>query len=83
MYISIYQDVDAVNPAKIGAEVSVNSTVDGNYQTRMVSNNPVSSKWCMVLDFPKIFWGGNGIGSMFVLNLHLTLGLWNFKDGGS
>ena len=45
MYISIYQDVDAVNPAKIGAEVSVNSTVDGNYQTRMVSNNPVSSKW--------------------------------------
>jgi len=35
MYISIYQDVDAVNPAKIGAEVSVNSTVDGNYQTRM------------------------------------------------
>ena len=40
MYISIYQDVDAVNPAKIGAEVSVNSTVDGNYQTRMVSNGP-------------------------------------------
>ena len=35
MYISIYQDVDAVNPAKIGAEVSVNSTLDGNYQTRM------------------------------------------------
>ena len=45
MYISIYQDVDAVNPAKIGAEVSVNSTVDGNYQTCMVSNNPISSKW--------------------------------------
>ena len=35
MYISIYQDIDAVNPAKMGAEVSVNSTVEGNYQTRM------------------------------------------------
>ena len=35
MYISIYQDIDAVNPAKMGAEVSVNSTVDGNYQTCM------------------------------------------------
>ena len=35
MYISIYHDVDAVNPAKMGAEVSVNSTADGNYQTCM------------------------------------------------
>jgi len=35
MYISIYQDIDAVNPAKMGAEVSVNSTAEGNYQTRM------------------------------------------------
>jgi hypothetical protein len=66
MYISIYQDVDAVNPAKIGAEVSVNSTVDGNYQTRMVSNNPVSSKWG-VLDFPKLFLGGNWMENRFVL----------------
>ena len=52
MYISIYQDVDAVNPAKIGAEVSVNSTVDGNYQTRMVSKNPVGRN---VILLPKLF----------------------------
>ena len=60
MYISIYQDVDAVNPAKIGAEVSVNSTVDGNYQTRMVSNNPVSSKWWYQI-FQKYFFGETGL----------------------
>ena len=59
MYISIYQDVDAVNPAKIGAEVSVNSTVDGNYQTRMVSNNPVGSKWWYQI-FQNYFWGETG-----------------------
>ena len=35
MYISIYHDVDAVNPSKMGAEISVNSTMDGNFQTCM------------------------------------------------
>ena len=35
MYISIYHDVDAVNPSKMGAEISVNSTADGNFQTCM------------------------------------------------
>ena len=60
MYISIYQDVDAVNPAKIGAEVSVNSTVDGNYQTRMVSNNPVSSMWWYQIS-QKYFLGETGL----------------------
>jgi len=35
LYISIYNDVDAVNPAKMGASVSVNPTSDGNFQTCM------------------------------------------------
>ena len=35
LYISIYHDVDAVNPTKMGAEISVNSTMDGNFQTCM------------------------------------------------
>lgn len=35
VFISIYQDVDAVNPVKIGADVSVNISPNGNFQTRM------------------------------------------------
>ena len=35
MYISIYHDVDAVNPARMGANVTVSSTTEGQYQTQL------------------------------------------------
>jgi len=35
MYISIYHDVDAVNPSKMGANVTVSSTMQGQFQTQM------------------------------------------------
>ena len=35
MYISIYHDVDAVNPARMGANVTVSSTNEGQYQTQL------------------------------------------------